>query len=143
MKSMKLNLGQVITVLAEIGVILGIVFLAIQVNQGNKLIRGQADYQYTRDRVAWHHKILLDPEYAEFIVRAQDKELKTEVDLARLRAYYTSTLLDFNGSMDSFSMIILWRVARDLLKDGKRSLRTYGTTQTPDFEIRGLVFERA
>ena len=90
----KLDLGQTVTLIANLGVILGIAFLAIELNQNNELLRAQADYNYTRDRVAWRQRILFDPEYAEFTVRARNNELETEVDWARMRADYTATFLE-------------------------------------------------
>ncbi len=115
----KLDFGQTITILANVGVILGIAFLAIELNQNNELLRAQADYNYMQNRVAWRQRITFDPEYAEFTVRAQNNELETEVDWARMRADYEATflelqwqygqLLDGNLAEDREALIERWQ----------------------------------
>jgi len=115
----KIDLGQTITILANVGVILGIAFLAIELNQNNELLRAQADYNYMQSRVAWRHRILFDPEYAEFRVRARNNELETEVDWARIQADYEATflqlqwqygqLLDGNLAEDRDALVQRWQ----------------------------------
>ena len=67
----KIDLGQIITILANIGVIVGIAFLAVEINQGNRLARLQMRNDIAESIVA----ISLaggDPASAQLLVRAQD-----------------------------------------------------------------------
>lgn len=46
----KLDMGQTITILANIGVIVGIVFLAVEVRQNNQLLSAEASQRFVEQR---------------------------------------------------------------------------------------------
>jgi hypothetical protein len=60
------DFGQTITMLANVGVIAGIVFLAFELCQNNSLLRAQASYNLLQNRIEYRGDIVRDPEFAEF-----------------------------------------------------------------------------
>jgi hypothetical protein len=89
----KLDLSQTIAVLANVGVIAGIVFLGLELRQNNKLLRAQAGYNLYLNRAEGRNEMFGDPEIAELVVRAESGEPLSLVDARRLRARTERTFL--------------------------------------------------
>jgi hypothetical protein len=70
----KIDLGQAINTLANIGVILGIVFLALEINQNNRLLRAQAASSMVDARNEVRTLIVGSGEVAEFWARVASGE---------------------------------------------------------------------
>jgi len=70
----KLDFNQTLATLANLGVVLGIVFLSLQVSQSNKLLRAQAGYNMLQNRVRYREEVFRNPELAEFLVRVDAAE---------------------------------------------------------------------
>lgn len=70
----KLDLGQAVTVLANLGVIAGIAFLAIEVQQNNELLAAQARSDLTGRRADFVEMGITSPDLAEIIVKAGSGE---------------------------------------------------------------------
>jgi hypothetical protein len=83
----KLDPGQIVTILANIGVIAGIVFLGFELEQNNNLLRAQASYNLLQDRIFYREAGMNDPEVAEFWVRAKSGNPLSAVDEQRLRFF--------------------------------------------------------
>ena len=62
----KIDTGQMIAVLANVGVIAGIAFLAFELRQNNSLLRAQASFNLLQNRIEYRTDIVRDPEFAEF-----------------------------------------------------------------------------
>ena len=56
----KPDLGQTISVLAKLGVIAGIAFLATELKQNNELLRAEAEYNYLQNRLCNRERIAED-----------------------------------------------------------------------------------
>ena len=67
----KIDLGQIVTIFANIGVIVGIAFLAVEINQGNRLARLQMRNDIAETTVALSFNGV-STDIARLIVRARD-----------------------------------------------------------------------
>ena len=80
----KLDLGQTITILANVGVIAGIIFLGVELQQNNELMSAQERFNrlaiVTEAWASWAE----DGELTEIRVRASNNEPLTEVEYRRI-----------------------------------------------------------
>ncbi len=92
----KIDLGQTITILANIGVIAGIVFLGIELRQNNELLVVQAEMEMSNVRA---NTILADvieqPELIELMLK--DEQSLTEVERYRRLALGLRVLRNWQG----------------------------------------------
>ena len=80
----KIDLGQTITILANIGVIAGIAFLAVDLRQNNELMRAAArDAQNARIQ-EYVEQVYMVPGLAEIILKARSETPLTEVEQFKL-----------------------------------------------------------
>ena len=113
----KIDLGQTMTVLANIGVIIGIVFLVFELDQNNKQLRAQAQFNYMESRANTRFQIAFNPEVAELLLKPVDS--LTELEQGRRRSLNEATvlqlewefgqMLDGNLSENRQSLIEKWR----------------------------------
>jgi hypothetical protein len=83
----KLDLGQAVSILANIGVIAGIVFLAVELRQNNELMEAEA-------RAARNNRLMMTPamistevDLADVLVRAKNGETLSESEESRVIAF--------------------------------------------------------
>ena len=80
----RIDLGQTISILANIGVIAGIVFLAVELQQNNELLAAQARSDLT-DRAARYLEILMtSPDLTEILTREAEGEPLTTAEEFRV-----------------------------------------------------------
>lgn len=79
----KIDLGQTISILANLGVIAGIVFLGIELQQNNALLAAESRAASLGNRMNLREKAL-DPQIAEVIVRANLNQDLTPVQRLQL-----------------------------------------------------------
>ena len=80
----KIDLSQTITILANIGVIAGIAFLAVELRQNNELMRAAArDAQNTRIQ-EYVEQVYMVPGLAEITLKARSETPLTEVEQFKL-----------------------------------------------------------
>lgn len=89
-----LDLGQTITILANLGVIAGIVFLGIELRQNNELIEAQARYVRTERITGVARDMFAVPGRAEMIVKLGNGEALTEAEDYKL---YMFNLMRLRG----------------------------------------------
>ena len=89
----KINLGQIVGILANIGVILGIVFLAIEVRQNNELISADARFNRLSLSNEAYNLLSTNRELATIWVKIENKEDLTEVE-------------DFQASMAAMRFLV-------------------------------------
>ena len=113
----KLDLGQIVTLVANLGVIAGIVFLAVEVQQNNELLATQARYE--RDAIARSGNLrhIENPELIRVTVKAQNSEPLTQEEAMLIE-------LSCNLTLDNYSYV--YREFRNGLLD-ERSLPGGGT----------------
>ena len=82
----KLDLGQTITILANLGVIAGIVFLAIEIQQNNQLLRAEAIGTALETRLVRQEIILANDSLVTAHAKNNRGEPLTDEDRIRLNA---------------------------------------------------------
>jgi len=92
----KLDLGQTISILANVGVIAGIVFLAVEVQQNNELLATQARYE--RDAIArsGNLRFIENPELIRVTVKVQNSEPLTQEEALLLETSCILTLQNYS-----------------------------------------------
>ena len=80
----KLDLGQAMHILANLGVIAGIVLLAVELNQNNELLRNQARYNVHLARSGELDQLVQMPELLEITIKARERRELTAIEERRL-----------------------------------------------------------
>ena len=91
----KIDLGQTISIAANLGVIAGIIFLAFELQQNNKLLRAQADQIYLQQRNDNRKQVTVDSQYAQFWAKVLKDEPLDDVETVRLTLHIESTILNW------------------------------------------------
>jgi len=91
----KIDLGPTINTLANVGALAGIVFLAFQLNQNNKLLRAEAGFNLLQNRGQWRDVVSSNPEYSAFWLKVEKGEPLSEVEAFRLRTIAERTILNW------------------------------------------------
>lgn len=86
MDSRKIN--RWLTLGANIGVVLGIIFLAIELRQNNELLQSQASITYVQIRVGALENQLENPDLLEALYQARQGVQLEPLDRQRLEVYY-------------------------------------------------------
>lgn len=98
----KIDLGQTITILANVGVIVGLAFLALEINQNNRLLRAQAAKAMVDARNEIRTQVLGSGEAAEFWARAASGEPLSPADELRVRANTERALLNWEFQYEQY-----------------------------------------
>ena len=88
----KIDLGQTITILANVGVITGIVFLAVELNQNNALLESEARATRVQIRSDGWNRMAENPEIVALLVKDRRGEALSEEEELRLNAFWMTTL---------------------------------------------------
>lgn len=119
-----LDIGQTITVLANLGVIAGIVFLALEVQQNTTAVRSQAS-QGIQDQLAQIYTVITTGPMAEIYIDGMaDPEQLDRVETAKLSAVLSLIMGGFEnmfaqvreGSYDEARAQGYWQLLRNLLQ---------------------------
>jgi hypothetical protein len=89
----KIDLGQAVTILANLGVIAGILFLATEIQQNNRLLRAQSSYNMLQNRMDVRSQVWQDPEIAELFRKERVGEELSDLDEVRIMARSEEGLL--------------------------------------------------
>ena len=108
----KFDLAQTLGLLANVGVIAGIIFLAVEIQQNNELLATQARYE--RDAVSRSGSLRLieNPQLIRALVKAQNSEPLTQEEALLLELSCSLTLENYsfvyreyrNGLLDERSL---------------------------------------
>ena len=92
----KIDLGQTITILANVGVIAGIIFLALELQQNNELLASQARSNLLAGRVSTQLSVVENTgALADLISKAHRGEALTDTEDFRLRVYQSMIVHNF------------------------------------------------
>ncbi len=83
----KIDLGQTIGILANVGVIAGIVFLGFELRQNNQFLGAEARYNLLQNRQAVHLMVIQDDNVAGLLVKAAGAEELTTIETEQLVWY--------------------------------------------------------
>ena len=103
----KIDLGQTITILANLGVIAGIVFLAVELQQNNQLMRAEAISTLLETRMVAIGDVIDNDSFAELLLKNRRGEILTDVELLKLNANYARGLIDLQRNYFLFQEGIL------------------------------------
>ncbi len=76
----KINLGQAVSILANVGVIAGIAFLAVELQQNNEMMRAQTRSELSRDVIAILSSNINDSAYMDVLLRGNNGEELSELE---------------------------------------------------------------
>ncbi len=90
----KIDLGQTVTILANVGVIAGIVFLAVELQQNNELLRVEVELSRNETTAELFITVAESPELATVLAKYQRDEELTPAEQLQLHslARYSSGL---------------------------------------------------
>ena len=88
----KIDLGQLVSTLANLGVIAGIVFLAMELRQNNDLMEAEARLNRSNQVRSTWDTMVYEPEMAELLVKDRNGVELTEAEQLRLSSFWMSTL---------------------------------------------------
>ena len=117
----KIELGQSISLLANVGVIIGIVFVGIELSQNNELMAGEA--RATRlAAVTQTWQILVEnPEITVLLVSDRNGTALTEDQEVRLNAYWMRALLNIQWQHQELPESTEW------VNGMRRAFASYGS----------------
>ena len=99
----KVDLGQTISILANLGVIGGIVLLAFELDQNNSLLRAQASYGLLLNRTQVRRSVVGAPsEVLDFWVRVSSNAPLTAADELRLTSFVEGVFLNWQFEYGQF-----------------------------------------
>lgn len=93
LKFKKMDLGQIITIGANLGVIAGIVFLGVELQQNNQLLKAEAGYNMLQNRVGWRERVLDQSNFAELLEKSRANQPLTSTEEFELEAYFEQNFL--------------------------------------------------
>ena len=94
----KIDLGQVISVLANLGIIVGILFLVVELQQNNELLATQARTTLLSARTAQQQLVASNTGgLIELLVKARSGDDLSTVELSQLRSYWALMLHNFSA----------------------------------------------
>ena len=88
----KIDLSQTITVLANIGVIAGIVFLVIELQQNNELMEAEARFNRMTAVTESYTIEALQPEITTILLKESNGDSLTELEDFRIQAFWMRVL---------------------------------------------------
>jgi len=91
------RLNQWLTLLANLGVIAGIVFLALELQQNTEMIRAQSRADMSRDVGNLLSLHVNDPEYIDAMSRGLHGETLTEIEAVQFRRTYNAMIWHWNN----------------------------------------------
>lgn len=94
----KIDLGQTVTILANIGVIAGIVFLAVELRQNTAVTIGSAELEVTNLQTEWHLRLAENAELARLYYMGQiDPSALTDNERIQYRYIVAGLFLFIEG----------------------------------------------
>lgn len=116
----KIELGQAVSILANVGVIAGIIFLALELQQNNSLLLAQASYNFLGNRSEARRQVISDAEVAAFWARINNGAPLSVEDEFRLISFVELVFLNWqfeygqyvDGNLtDADALIDVYRIA--------------------------------
>lgn len=89
----KVDLGQTVSILANLGVIAGIIFLALEIRQNNTLMTSQSRANQSAQVLAIQVDVFSNPDLSEILIKADSGESLTAAEQLRLDAFQQRVLL--------------------------------------------------
>ena len=139
----RIDLSQTIGVLANLGVIAGIVFLGYELRQNNRLLQSEASIAYVEMRIAGLSGWGEDRETVRTLLKAWDGQELSPVESTSLDFLYWSVFVNWEWEYAQYREGILeildqspherWRSVVDYYPDMRESWARHRNTLSPDF----------
>ena len=91
----KIDISQMISILANLGVIAGILFLGVELQQNNSLLRAQASQGLLQNRIYYRQEAVSNGEVADFWARVNGGDQLSPADYVRLRFQAEQVILSW------------------------------------------------
>ena len=98
----KIDLGQMIAIIANIGVIAGIAFLAAELQQNNEYMAANARYDLLQNQVTMMDQIASSPELSEILIRAADHGELSRPEQLRLQMLTIKSLRNWEWEFGEY-----------------------------------------
>lgn len=89
----KIDLGQMISILANLGVIAGIVFLAFELRQNNAALESQSRLGHAEKRSEYFTRLSTDPILMPIMAKDRTRQPLDDIEESRLLAHYTAMFI--------------------------------------------------
>lgn len=125
----KLDLAHAISVLANVGVMAGLVFLGYEVRQNTTQIRAQAAYSINQSAEVLNQAVYQDREFADLLVRGEQSfDNLDPLDKQRLTAYFFTEInladymlrLEDEGLSELHFRYVDWKVRQFTSSTGRK-----------------------
>ena len=97
------KLNKWLTLAANLGVIAGIVFLAFELQQNNRFLSAQAQYNLLKDRTEDNTIIMANPEVASLWYKVKINESLTDEEIFRVDAFVVKALLNWQYEYNQYN----------------------------------------
>ena len=143
----KIDLGQTVGILTNVGVIAGIILLAIELRQNNELMAAEARFNRLSIQTASITLAVEHPDLAEFCVRSQNGGDLTAAETYRLQSYWSRLFANMHWTyLEAYDDLPLetWRrIFRGaLVKDHWENRKADYTPKFVKFVDENVVNER-
>lgn len=108
----EIDLGQTIQILANVGVLVGLVVLIVELRQNNEQLAAQSRYNYYQNRITESRLVAQQPDLVELVLRVGNGEAVSDVDRIRI----TYRLL---------SLLTSWEYEHGEYKKGRISMEEF------------------
>ncbi len=116
-KLKKIDLGQLLQILANVGVIAGIVFLAVEIRQSNRIAIATTEIEIRNNWAPINSAIYSDQNIAELLVKCREVDpILTEVETEQAIAFI-------------FQWANSWLAIEEAYKNGMVSAETFATVE--------------
>jgi hypothetical protein len=87
---------------ANVGVVIGIVFLAYELRQNSALLEAEAGRQLTQNQISLYNEMLASPEFTEFLAKLKSGEELTDAEKIRERGFYSKLILSWSWEFSEY-----------------------------------------
>jgi hypothetical protein len=98
----KIDFGQIVSILANVGVIAGIVFLGFELRQNNQILQMQAQAQRAENRLGVNEALYQDPTLAGILVKEGSGVPLDDVERLRLDRFYSSSFIKWESEYQQY-----------------------------------------
>ena len=100
----KVDVGQAIGILANIGVLGGVIFLAVELRQNTQAVQQTSAEGFLSGGSALDLRIAQDPELASLLLRTQREEPLTELETLQLERWFYASLRQWETAQYLYSI---------------------------------------
>ena len=101
------NVNRWLTLGANVGVVIGIVFLAVELQQNNELLQSQASITYVEMRSGSLHNLLQNDELLKTVLKAKEGENLSPLESQRLEILYRSAFINWEWEYGQYEKGLL------------------------------------